>query len=240
MNENEYKKEMTAVGKEFARLFAEYGGRMVLQQATVSAVYLEDAESPNEPFTMDARMTNGAEVLGIVLGIVGGGNMGVLFIPQVGARVVLAVPDGEASSVFPLCYDKIEKTVIRYNWDDETDLITASSEGISVNRGDYSCNITKENISLSCKDGASLNLADDTITMNGGELKGLVKLEELESNLNSLKDYCETLKDAIVAGFGKIGSGMSANGGSGATEFEGKMAGASISFKDMENKNIIQ
>lgn len=240
MNENDYKKEMTTIGKELARLFSEFGGRVVIRQGVVSAVYLDDAQSPHEPYTMDVRMTNGAEVLGIVLGIVDNGNMDVLFIPQVGARVMLAVPDGEASSMFPICYDKIEQTVITYALGEDTDQITANADGITINRGDYTCNITKENISLSCADGASFEIADDTITMNGGQLNGLVKLQELQNNLNSIKSYCDLLKTAISAGLTAVKDGAAASGTNGAAVFNSAMAGAAIVLQDMENKKIVQ
>lgn len=240
MNENDYKKEMTNIGKEFARLFFEFGGRVVIRQGVVSAVYLDDAQSPHEPYTMDVRMTNGAEVLGIVLGIVDNGNMGVLFIPQVGARVMLAVPDGEASSMFPICYDKIEQTVITYALGEDADQISANADGITINRGDYTCNITKENISLSCAGGASFEIADDTITMNGGQLNGLVKLQELQNNLNSIKSYCDQLNMAISAGFAAAMPNPAQAPNTPSSAFATSMAGVAIILQDMENKKIVQ
>lgn len=237
MENNDFEKSMTNIGNELGKMLSEYGARVVLRQGTVTAVYLDDEEDEEKQYTMDVRMANGAEVMGIVLSIVGGGNTGVLIIPQVDSKVVLAMLDGNAAVLLPIYYSRIAQTIVRYDFEEETDKIIADSAGISIIRDKYTCNITSENISLLCEDGASIELTDDTITMNGGELKGLVKLEQLEKNLESLKSYCEALKSATSAGFGAIKGQITSNG---ASEFSGGMAGKSISFEDMENDKIIQ
>ena len=78
------------------------------------------------------------------------------------------------------------------------------------------------------------------ITINGGQNGGMVKVEELKKNLNSLKTYCETLKSAIATGLNGVGASTAASGAAGAAAFNNAMTGASITIDDMENKRIKQ
>ncbi len=78
----------------------------------------------------------------------------------------------------------------------------------------------------------------DNIVFNGGDNKGLVKIEELKSNLNSLKNYVEAMASAVLSAFNAVGAGPTASGSAGAGSFEGSMSGRSISFEDMEDDKI--
>ena len=80
--------------------------------------------------------------------------------------------------------------------------------------------------------------ADDKIVFNGGGNHGLVNIEELKNNLNTLKTYVETMKMAVSEGLTSIGAGPSANGVTGRTAFETAMASQSIHFDDMEDTKI--
>lgn len=84
------------------------------------------------------------------------------------------------------------------------------------------------------------HLTANKITFNEGNLGGLVKIKELESNLENLKTYCETLKTAVASGISAVGAGAAANGASGASAFNSAMASAIINFDDMENNAIKQ
>jgi hypothetical protein len=75
----------------------------------------------------------------------------------------------------------------------------------------------------------------EEIIINGGSLGGLIKIEELNNNLKSIKDYVEALKDAVNSGISAVGAGSSANGGTGATVFTNAMNGKAIEIKDMED-----
>ena len=77
------------------------------------------------------------------------------------------------------------------------------------------------------------------ITINGGQNGGMVLLEELNNNLKQLKEYCETMKSAIAAGFNAVGVYASVDGTRGASTFNGQMT-KTINFSDMENKKIKQ
>lgn len=86
--------------------------------------------------------------------------------------------------------------------------------------------------------GSTIKMDKDCITINGGNLGGLVKMEQLNKNINSIKTYCEQLKGAVSAGLEAIGVGTAANGGTGKIRFEGDMSGASIVIEGMEDDKI--
>ncbi len=65
-----------------------------------------------------------------------------------------------------------------------------------------------------------------------------MKVEELKRSLESIKTYCETLKEAVSAGIKAIGAGIGANGTTGATTFDTAMAAASIRLEELENDKI--
>lgn len=78
----------------------------------------------------------------------------------------------------------------------------------------------------------------DKIIFNGGENKGLVKIEKLQRNLDTLKNYVLALTSAVATGLGAVGVAEDANGGTGATAFSNAMTGRSINFEDMEDTKI--
>lgn len=86
----------------------------------------------------------------------------------------------------------------------------------------------------------SVDVSKDGIVLNGGDLGGLVKIQEIKDNLDTLKQYCEALKNATSAGIKAVGAAMSANGATGANAFDAAMSSQSIVFKDMENDKIKQ
>lgn len=76
------------------------------------------------------------------------------------------------------------------------------------------------------------------ITINGGLLGGLVKIRELENNINSVKEYAEAMNAALPVAFTAIGSGEAASGPAGADNYASAMAGRAIVINDMEDANI--
>jgi hypothetical protein len=75
-------------------------------------------------------------------------------------------------------------------------------------------------------------------TINGGNLGGMVNIEDLKDTLNSLKQYCETLKDSISAGLLAVDENTSASGSNAQKIFDTAMQNQNITIKDMEDKNI--
>lgn len=78
----------------------------------------------------------------------------------------------------------------------------------------------------------------ETVIFNGGELGGLVKIEELKKSLDSLKQYCEDLKTAVAQGLTAVGVGTAASGTTGAQTFYQLMTGKSITIEEMEDEMI--
>lgn len=78
----------------------------------------------------------------------------------------------------------------------------------------------------------------EAITFNGGANGGLINIAKLKDNLDSLKKYCEALKNAVSNGLSAVGAGELANGETGATTFDQAMSTESITISDMEDKNI--
>lgn len=98
-----------------------------------------------------------------------------------------------------------------------------------------------ESIEMVVKDdNTSLKITEDGIVLNGGKLGGLVKIQEIKDNLDTLKQYCEALTTATSAGIAAVGAAMSANGATGAKAFDTAMSSQSIVFKDMENEKVKQ
>ena len=75
-------------------------------------------------------------------------------------------------------------------------------------------------------------------TINGGNLGGIVNIEALKESLNSLKQYCETLKTSISAGLQSVGESTAASGSAAKTTFETAMQNQTITIKDMEDQNV--
>lgn len=84
----------------------------------------------------------------------------------------------------------------------------------------------------------TLYVLENGIKLNGDQYSGLVRIKELEDNLNSLKSYIEDMKTATSTGLNAVGVGTSANGGTAKAAFESIMATKIIKFKDMENTKV--
>lgn len=94
---------------------------------------------------------------------------------------------------------------------------------------------TGGDIKINCKGDTNID-CDGTVTFNGGDHDGLVKLQELKDNLDALKDYLNNLKNAVSTGLsGTYPSGTSA---SAAATFDATMATQFINFKNMENDKV--
>lgn len=79
--------------------------------------------------------------------------------------------------------------------------------------------------------------------LRGDDFKGLVKIQELEDNLNSLKQFVESMHAALPIAFNAIvpvpPALFVASGSAGAGSYTGSMSGKAIVLKDMENKNVL-
>jgi hypothetical protein len=104
---------------------------------------------------------------------------------------------------------------------------------------------TEEGVKLEIADKIKINdttveISGDKITFNGGENGGVPVSPAVQENLDSLKSYCEALKEAISAGLFAVGVGTAASGLNGQQVFDNAMISASISFSNIENEKITQ
>ena len=75
-------------------------------------------------------------------------------------------------------------------------------------------------------------------TINGGNLGGMVNIEDLIDTLKSLKEYCEALKDAVSIGLNAVGTSTTASGPTGKAAFETYMQDKSITINPMEDDKV--
>lgn len=80
-------------------------------------------------------------------------------------------------------------------------------------------------------------IEDGKIEMNGGNLGGLIKLQQLESNLNKLKNYVEDLATMASTAMAPMAA---LDGGASVTTFNTNWGAtnAAFSFEDMEDTKI--
>ena len=190
------------------------GGRQ-----TVSLICTVDAVD-KEARTVDCTpLDEGAPLLGVNLQANQESKFGVVVYPRVGSYIVVGfVAEGSAGIV--LMTDDIESIEIVVS--DKTSRVLINEDGVS----------------LYVDEETSAEFSRDGIVLNGGNLGGLVMLKEIKENLDMLKEYCESLKNATSNGIKAVGAAMQANGATGATAFDAAMSGKSILFKDMENKKV--
>lgn len=190
------------------------GGRQ-----TVSLICTVDAVD-KEARTVDCTpLDEGAPLLGVNLQANQESKFGIAVYPRVGSYVVVGfVADGSAGIV--LMTDDIESIEIVVS--DKTSRVLINEDGVR----------------LYVDEETSAEFSRDGIVLNGGNLGGLVMLKEIKENLDMLKEYCESLKNATSSGIKAVGAAMQANGATGATAFDAAMSGKSILFKDMENKKV--
>ena len=75
-------------------------------------------------------------------------------------------------------------------------------------------------------------------TINGGNLGGMVNIEDLIDTLKSLKEYCEALKDAVSSGLLAVGESTSASGHTAQATFDNLMQTQSITINPMEDDKV--
>lgn len=78
-------------------------------------------------------------------------------------------------------------------------------------------------------------LIQSSVTINRGDNGGLVRIADLNENLESLKDSLNTLTTAIRTGFTALSP---LDGSASLNAFNTANVGNVIVFKDMENKNV--
>lgn len=87
-------------------------------------------------------------------------------------------------------------------------------------------------------ENTTLQINKDNIKINGGNLGGLINIDDLKNNLDQLKNYVEALNTAISTGLSAVGESTAASGTAAKTAYTTAMAGKSVSFQDMEDTKI--
>lgn len=164
-------------------------------------------------------LDEGAPLLGVNLQANQNGEVGIVAFPRKDSHVVVAFLS-DATAVVVLM-DDVELIGLKIGEDNPVEG-TVADGSVVLSIGDTSVELAP----------------GKKITINGGELGGLVIIQELRDSLDSLKKYCETLNSATSAGLNAVGAALAANGALGKTAFDGAMASASIEIKNMENKDI--
>lgn len=77
-----------------------------------------------------------------------------------------------------------------------------------------------------------------TLILRKEDFGGLVKIAQLESNLDAIKNGLDTMKNAVVAGLNGVGASTAASGAAGAAAFNTAIAAMQINFQNMENENV--
>lgn len=119
----------------------------------------------------------------------------------------------------------------------DADGITYKNEKTDLTVSSGTLKATLGNVALEIKDN-KVSLDAEEVDFNGGGNKGLAKVEEIKKNFESLKQYVETMNNAVVAGLNGVGAGPTASGAAGAGAYQGAMAGQSIMIGDMENPKV--
>lgn len=148
---------------------------------------------------------------------------GFVFIPAVGSAVLVSRIGGERYYV--TMFSEIDKVLLTIG-----EKVEAAMDAAELT-------YTNDKVSLKIT-GTDVELTADQITLNGGCFDGLVKVRELEKNLDSIKKFVEAMHGALPAAFSAVGAAMAAVGANGATSYNGGMAGKAIKIGDMENTKV--
>ena len=151
--------------------------------------------------------------------IIDGTVAGLVLFPAVDSQIFCVAEGNSKNRYYAAGFEKIDAFSLKI----DGAMVDVTSEGVSLKIDDTTMEATSEGI-----------------VFNGGALNGLVKLDELKSNLESLKNYVEAINSALPQAFNAVGASTAASGALGATAYNASMAGKMISLKDMENTKIKQ
>lgn len=149
---------------------------------------------------------------------------GFVMLPKIGSQVIVS-RIGNSNELFVSMFSEVDAVKLTIG------------DKLAVELTTDKLNYTSDKVTLEIKEN-KVHLTADEIVFNGGDNDGLVKLKELQSNLDSLKSYVEAIHTAIPVAFTAVLAALAANGALGAASYNTAMLGKLISFADMENKKI--
>lgn len=149
---------------------------------------------------------------------------GFVFIPKVDSNVIVS-RIGASNELFVSLFSEVDKVLLTIG------------DNVNVSIDDKELSYESGNTEITAT-GDKVSIKASAIEFNGGELGGLVKLEQLKQNLDSLKQMVEAIHSALPGAFTAIGAGAAANGPGGSTAYTTAMTGKTIILTDMENTKV--
>lgn len=196
MNPQDFYNEMMGIGGRLKQMFDTAGATSFIYGNVVSV------DKDTDTISVRVGSESGDLVISdISLGPDSGASTCVVSYPEVGSLVVIGLPYKQPESAFVARFSGLDSVKIVFNQEAKSgdeDTITANNNEVKVMRGQYSCIISKDSIHLSSRDGASIIIKDDNITMNGGNLGGLIKIDPLVSAINAMVSTFNAHKHASV------------------------------------------
>lgn len=172
MNQGQFIKSMEHIGDQLREIFANID-RPGIMYGNVDSV-------DEEAKTINVRIGDAGLVIpDISLTSITGGDSNVILYPAVDSAVIIGVPYKQYENSFVVTYTIVDK--------------------VEINISDYSCKIDNESIYLSSAGGASAELKDDTVTLNGGEIGGMVIPSKLTDRMNKLESQIDQIQTNILA-----------------------------------------
>lgn len=214
-----------------------FGRRQAAGDGTVFQAVVTEVDE--KEFTCTVRVDDEIDYFDVRLrSIVKADLNGFSLIPKL-ESVVLVCRIDSSNELFVCQFSEIDKIVFSAG-DDKKINILSDLDKTEIKWGDKVSVMLNEQIISMTNDQSTVEISGDTVTINGGDLGGLVKINELKENLDSLKKFVESIHNALPPAFSAIGAAMSANGPLGANTYNGMMSGKLITIKDMENKQVKQ
>ncbi len=115
---------------------------------------------------------DGLEIFGIRLQCITDNDKSVVVIPKEGARALAVNIEGGDAYQMVSC---------------------SEIETLRIDVGDANIEIVEDKIAIELGE-STVEIEDGTITFNGGDNDGLVKIQELTNKLNAIEDYLNSLK----------------------------------------------
>lgn len=180
----------------------------------------------------------------------GGSENGLLIVPAEGSIILVAdISCGNLRELCAVGYSEI--ALIRFHQGDTT--LSTDGRQVEITVGNSKAKVEEERIELTIGQSSArmekgrtalavgtskITLEDGKTQFNEGANAGLVKVGELERSLESIKNYCEMLTQAVSSGLKAVGAGTAANGATGATAFDTAMSTASIQLEELANDKV--
>lgn len=208
---------------DYYQEFKDHVNRMVKDAAqTVISGVVSDVSETVRTCSVKAGNVTYEDVR--LYGVVKGDLKGFCFIPKVGSYV-LASRIGGSNELFVIMFTEVDKVLLTIG------------EKVEAAMDAKELTYTNDKVALKIT-GSGVELEAKQITLNGGSFDGMVKVRELEKNLDSIKKFAEAIHAALPAAFSAVGAAMAAAGANGATSYNGAMVGKAIQIGDMENTKV--